>query len=93
MISEVAVLGAGQMGSGIAHILARQELKVILFDIAEEQLDKALASIEKNLTRQAKKEELDSTTIPAGSTLRWYEGSQVSPMPIACQDGRSWICR
>lgn len=65
MISKVGVLGAGQMGSGIAHILARQELGVILFDIAEEQLDKALVSIEKNLARQAKKAELDSATIPA----------------------------
>ena len=40
MISQVAVLGAGQMGSGIAHVLAQQEYQVVLFDIAEQQLQK-----------------------------------------------------
>ena len=65
MIKKVAVLGAGQMGSGIAHVLAQQEYEVILFDIAETQLLKALAGISKNLERQAKKGLIDSETIPA----------------------------
>ena len=65
MIKQVGVLGAGQMGSGIAHVLAQQEIEVLLFDIAEAQLSKALAGIEKNLERQAKKEQLASTAIPA----------------------------
>jgi 3-hydroxybutyryl-CoA dehydrogenase len=65
MINKVGVLGAGQMGSGIAHILAQQSLEVIIFDIAEEQLNKAVASIEKNLARQAKKGEVDSASISA----------------------------
>jgi 3-hydroxybutyryl-CoA dehydrogenase len=65
MISKVGVLGAGQMGSGIAHVLAQQEIEVVLFDIAEGQLGKALTSIEKNLERQAKKGLLESTLIPA----------------------------
>ncbi len=65
MISKVGVLGAGQMGSGIAHVLAVREIEVVLFDIAEEQLTKAIAGIEKNLERQAKKGELDSAVIPA----------------------------
>lgn len=64
MIRKVGVLGAGQMGSGIAHVLAQQEIEVVLFDIAEAQLTKALAGIEKNLERQAKKEQLDSSLIP-----------------------------
>jgi 3-hydroxybutyryl-CoA dehydrogenase len=55
MINKVGVLGAGQMGSGIAHVLAQQEYDVVLFDIAEGQLQKALAGIGKNLERQAKK--------------------------------------
>ncbi|GAB7025456.1 3-hydroxybutyryl-CoA dehydrogenase [Geotalea toluenoxydans] len=64
MIKKVGVLGAGQMGSGIAHVLAVQEIEVVLFDIAEDQLAKAIAGIEKNLERQAKKGEVDSASIP-----------------------------
>jgi 3-hydroxybutyryl-CoA dehydrogenase len=64
MIRKVGVLGAGQMGSGIAQVLAQQEIDVILFDIAEAQLVKARAGIEKNLERLAKKEQLDSAAIP-----------------------------
>jgi len=64
MIRKVGVLGAGQMGSGIAHVLAQQEIDVVLFDIAEAQLTKAVAGIEKNLERQAKKDQLDGSAIP-----------------------------
>jgi 3-hydroxybutyryl-CoA dehydrogenase len=65
VIKKAGVLGAGQMGSGIAHVLAQQEFEVVLFDIAEAQLEKALASIQKNLERQAKKEETLAAAIPA----------------------------
>jgi 3-hydroxybutyryl-CoA dehydrogenase len=65
MINKVGVLGAGQMGSGIAHVLAQQEYDVVLFDIAEDQLQKALAGIGKNLERQAKKGLIDDAAIPA----------------------------
>lgn len=65
MIKNVGVLGAGQMGEGIAQVLARQEHEVILFDIAETQLQKALAGIGKNLERQADKGLLESADIPA----------------------------
>ena len=65
MINKVGVLGAGQMGSGIAHVLAQQKHEVLLFDIVEAQLEKALAGIEKNLERQAKKGLLESAEVPA----------------------------
>ncbi len=65
MIRKVGVLGAGQMGSGIAHVLAQQVIDVVLFDIAEVQLARAVAGIQKNLERQAKKDQLDSSAIPA----------------------------
>jgi len=65
MIQKAGVLGAGQMGSGIAHVLAQQGIAVVLFDIAEAQLAKALTGIEKNLERQAKKGQLESAAIPA----------------------------
>ena len=65
MIKKVAVLGAGQMGSGIAHVLAQQKYNVVLFDIADIQLQNALSGIGKNLERQAKKGLLDSGDIPS----------------------------
>ena len=65
MINTVAVLGAGQMGSGIAQVLARRELSVVLYDIAEAQLQMALAGIGKSLERQAKKGLVESAAIPA----------------------------
>lgn len=65
MVNKIGVLGAGQMGSGIAHVFAQQEYDVILFDIAEDQLQKALTGITKNLERQANKGLVDSNAIPA----------------------------
>jgi 3-hydroxybutyryl-CoA dehydrogenase len=65
MINKIGVLGAGQMGSGIAHVLAQQGMEVLLFDIADEQLTKAMTGIRKNLERQAEKGLLDSSAIPA----------------------------
>jgi 3-hydroxybutyryl-CoA dehydrogenase len=55
MIKSIGVLGAGQMGNGIAHVFAQQGYDVVLFDISEMQLEKALATIRQNLERQAKK--------------------------------------
>ena len=64
-MQKVGVLGAGQMGSGIAHVLAQQGLDVILYDIAAPQLEKALSGIGKNLERQAAKGLLEASAIPA----------------------------
>ncbi len=64
IITKVAVLGAGQMGSGIAHVFAMHGFDVVLFDIAKNQLEKAIIGIKKNLERQAKKELIDSAAIP-----------------------------
>jgi 3-hydroxybutyryl-CoA dehydrogenase len=55
MINEIGVLGAGQMGSGIAHVFALKGYQVVLFDISAAQLEKALVVIRQNLERQAKK--------------------------------------
>ncbi len=51
-IRTVGVIGAGQMGNGIAHVFALAGFDVILHDIAPEALDRALATIAKNLDRQ-----------------------------------------
>ncbi len=51
-ISSVGVIGAGQMGNGIAHVFALAGYDVLLTDISAEALDKALATISRNLDRQ-----------------------------------------
>ena len=55
MIKTVGVLGAGQMGNGIAHVFAQFGYQIFLYDIAEAQLEKSVATIRLNLERQAKK--------------------------------------
>lgn len=54
-IKQVAVIGAGTMGNGIAHVFAQYGYQVKLIDISQVFLDKAKATIEKNLTRQVTK--------------------------------------
>lgn len=55
-INKVAVVGAGTMGNGICHVFAQTGYQVNLVDISQDALDKAMATIEKNLDRQIKKE-------------------------------------
>ena len=57
-IKQIGVIGAGQMGSGIAHVAATTGINVVLNDIGEEQLDKAIATIDKNLERQVSREKI-----------------------------------
>jgi 3-hydroxybutyryl-CoA dehydrogenase len=52
-INKVGIIGAGQMGNGIAHVVALAGFDVILQDIDSERVDKALATINGNLSRQA----------------------------------------
>lgn len=54
-VKTVGVIGAGQMGSGIAHVVALGGYDVKLNDLSQDAFDRALGRIEKNLTRQAKK--------------------------------------
>jgi 3-hydroxybutyryl-CoA dehydrogenase len=54
-IRTVAVLGAGTMGNGIAHVFARSEYNVILRDVETRFLESALDTIAKNLDREVKK--------------------------------------
>ena len=51
----VSVIGAGTMGNGIAHVFAQSGFKVTLIDVNAAQLEKALATISKNLDRQVSK--------------------------------------
>jgi len=54
-IKTVGIIGAGQMGSGIAHVIALGGYSVSLNDLRKEIVDDALASIEKNMARQTSK--------------------------------------
>jgi len=52
MIKSIGVIGAGQMGNGIAHVCALNGFNVVLSDLSQEQLDKAVKTIDGNLSRQ-----------------------------------------
>ncbi|HTC12085.1 MAG TPA: 3-hydroxybutyryl-CoA dehydrogenase [Acetobacteraceae bacterium] len=52
IISQVGIIGAGQMGNGIAHVCALAGLPVTLVDVKQEALTKALATITRNMDRQ-----------------------------------------
>jgi 3-hydroxybutyryl-CoA dehydrogenase len=51
-IRKIGIVGAGQMGSGIAHVVALSGYEVAINDLAKERFDNAIAMIEKNLSRQ-----------------------------------------
>ena len=54
-MKNIAVIGAGTMGNGIAHVFAQNGFNVQLIDLNEAQLEKAVATISKNLDRQVAK--------------------------------------
>lgn len=55
MVKKIMVIGAGQMGSGIAQVFAQAGYEVVLNDLNEEALQKAQANIDKHLTRSVEK--------------------------------------
>ncbi|WP_339108116.1 3-hydroxybutyryl-CoA dehydrogenase [Thioclava sp. GXIMD4216] len=57
-IQTVGIVGAGQMGNGIAHVFALAGFEVLLNDISQDGLDKGLATIRKNLDRQVSREKI-----------------------------------
>ncbi len=52
-VKSIGVIGAGQMGNGIAHVLALAEYDVLLNDVNQDALNAAIATIEGNMARQA----------------------------------------
>jgi len=66
MADRIAVIGAGQMGNGIAHVFAQAGFDVVMIDVAQQALDKGRDTIAKNLDRQVRKStitESEKTTI------------------------------
>jgi 3-hydroxybutyryl-CoA dehydrogenase len=57
-IAKVGIVGAGQMGNGIAHVFALAGYDVLLNDISEDSLTKALALIDRNMERQVTREKI-----------------------------------
>jgi 3-hydroxybutyryl-CoA dehydrogenase len=81
MIKTVGVIGAGQMGSGIAHVCALSGLDVKLSDLSSDRLSKAVEIIDRNITRQVargKVTEKDKTTaikrIQIGTDYTMFNG-------------------
>ncbi len=73
-ISTIGVIGAGQMGNGIAHVMAMAGYKVLMTDINQQSLDDALDTVRGNLSRQAAKgrisdEDLEATMARIETTL------------------------
>src|SRR5437870_11117520 len=60
-LRTIGIIGAGTMGNGIAHVAARSGLKVILHDLEQRFLDRALSTITKNLDREVAKGKITAT--------------------------------
>ena len=78
-MSKISIIGAGTMGNGIAHVFAQHGFEVHLIDVSEQQLDKAIKTITKNLDRQVTKEIIgkekrDETLLNIVTTTSIQEG-------------------
>ncbi|WP_055436528.1 3-hydroxybutyryl-CoA dehydrogenase [Lacinutrix algicola] len=72
-MKNVAVIGAGTMGNGIAHTFAQSGFKVQLIDISEESLKRGIATITKNLDRMVAKERItEANKIDTLSNITTY---------------------
>ncbi|KAA2214232.1 3-hydroxybutyryl-CoA dehydrogenase [Teichococcus oryzae] len=81
-ISTVGVIGAGQMGNGIAHVAALSGLSVVLVDVNQAALDKARATMTKNMDRQVAKGSLKAEEKDA-ALARIATGTEM-PMLAEC---------
>lgn len=57
-VQTVGIIGAGQMGNGIAHVFALAGYDVLMTDISQEAMDKALSLIDRNLERQVSRDKI-----------------------------------
>jgi 3-hydroxybutyryl-CoA dehydrogenase len=77
-IRKVGIIGAGQMGNGIAHVCALAGIPVVINDIAEPRLKEALATINGNMARQVARKRITEEQKQAGlkliSTADSYDG-------------------
>ena len=59
MIQNIGIVGSGQMGAGIAHVAALADRNIVLLDVNEAALNKALEAIERNIQRQVSRGKLE----------------------------------
>ncbi|MDJ0822359.1 MAG: 3-hydroxybutyryl-CoA dehydrogenase [Paracoccaceae bacterium] len=78
-IKTIGIVGAGQMGNGIAHVMALAGYDVILNDIDQDALDKALALIAKNMERQVSREKISAADRDA-ALARISTGTALPPV-------------
>lgn len=83
-MKKIAVIGAGTMGNGIAHVFAQSGISVRLVDLSEAALEKAVATIDKNLQRMLAKGITDENSIKA--TLKNIEVSTDLKAAVADRD-------
>ena len=76
--AKVSVIGSGTMGNGIAHVFAQSGREVVLVDVNKECLDRAMATIGKNLDRQKAKGRLDEE--PAAVLARITPATEMAPI-------------
>ena len=82
-IKTVAVLGAGTMGNGIAHVFARAGYHVILRDVEQRFLERGLETVAKNLDREIKKGKLPEAEHAAvWAAFPWLPTCPPSAPPI-----------
>ncbi|HEY9235731.1 MULTISPECIES: 3-hydroxybutyryl-CoA dehydrogenase [Phenylobacterium] len=65
-IKSVGIIGAGQMGSGIAHVCALGGYDVLLHDVSQDKIEAGLALIERNMARQVARGIIDQSAMEAG---------------------------
>tara|TARA_B100000029_G_scaffold465801_1_gene500713 strand:+ start:47 stop:901 length:855 start_codon:yes stop_codon:yes gene_type:complete len=78
---KIAVIGSGTMGNGIAHVSAQSGFQTLLIDVNEDQLDKALYTIGKNLDRQ-----INKTIISKSDKKNILNNISVSTDIKSCED-------
>jgi 3-hydroxybutyryl-CoA dehydrogenase len=86
-MNNIAVIGAGTMGNGIAHVFAQYGFSVHLTDLNEKQLEKGMALISKNMERQVQKgllsaEDKGNALLRIQPILKLDEGVQGSDLII-----------
>ena len=88
-VKRVAIIGAGAMGNGVAQVSAVGGYNVVINDISEASLEKALATINKSLTKMVSKgkiteEEMNAATARITTTTRLEEACKDADLVIEC---------
>ena len=77
-IKKIGIIGAGQMGNGIAHVCSLAGIPVVINDIAPARLKEALATINGNMARQVARQRITeddkAKALKLISTVETYEG-------------------